>query len=118
MISATPIYDQGALDIFKLALKMVESGDESIPQSLKDYFIKVLVDTKTILQNPDSVSQKFLPESIELAVGLQNTDLVSVIEELDRFEQITPDGAKVFLKNMEVSSVCQNGFSPFAGLIN
>ena len=118
MISAAPTFGTSALDLFRLALTMAQAQNEAIPQSLKEYFIYTLREAKKIAQDPHNIPSNISPEIIELAVDILNGRFNSELEEIEDFNQITPDLAKYLLENMEVTPVYKDRFNPLAGFSN
>jgi len=119
MLAATPKLENNALDLIRLALSMVESGEANIPQSLKEYFSEVLKQAKTIVEDPPAELKSVRPEAIELAIELRAVaELLDNFDKIDSIDCITPPLAKEILMNMEVHSVHQDGFSAFASIAN
>lgn len=117
MLAAAPIIQSNSLDLFKLALFLVESKEQNIPTSLKTYFSEILSQAKSIAKNPASVSRSTSPEAIELAVDIREiADFLQVLENIQTIDAVSPEQAKQILNKMEVSSVYQDGFSSVAEL--
>lgn len=116
MIAAMPVTNNSSLELFKLALTMIQSksNEDLIPQTLTDYFIDILSQATSIAQSPEKIAPGIKPEVIELAVDIaSDDDLLKELEGLTSFEKVTPDVASKILDTMEMPPVCQNGFSSF-----
>jgi len=117
MIATSHAFGDSTLDLFRLALSMLEKGDTNIPVTLKQYFAEILIQAKALAHNPSLVSSDTKPEAIELAVEIREiNDLLEQLDQLDSLDSVPPQLASQLLKKMEVGSVYQNGFNPFAGL--
>jgi len=117
MITAMPVTNNSTLELFKLALTMIQSQEHDIPKTLTDYFIEILTQTTSIIHNSHNVSPDIMPEAIELAVDFSNDEeLLKILDDLNSIEKMTPDVASQLLNKMETPPVCQNGFSSFTGI--
>lgn len=116
MLAAKHAFNQSTLDLFRLALSMVENQETNIPSTLKDYFSDILNEAKMLANDPSKISQETKPEAIELAVEfLAYKDLLSELNDLDNIESVSPAMAKQLLEKMEVDPVRKNGFGAFTG---
>lgn len=116
MLATAHAVRNSALDMFRLALSLIESDEKNIPPSLKQYFAEILEQAKRIAHDPNQVSDKIKPEAIQLAVEIRDIDnFLDDLDRLDGVESVSPAMAKQLLERMEVGSVHQNGFSPFTG---
>ena len=117
MLAATPTVTNNTLDLFKLALAMIENGDTNIPDSLKEYFTEVLIQAKIIANDSNLITHETKPEAIELAVDIREfNEFLQILDNVNSIDNISQETAKNLLDRMEVQSVCQNGFSPITGI--
>ncbi len=117
MLATSHAFNNSTLDLFRLTLTLIESGETNIPTTLKDYFTEILNQAKAIAHDPNLVSNLTKPEAIELAVDVRDIDdFLDQLDQLEGIESVSPEIATQLLKKMEVDSVCQNGFGTFAGL--
>lgn len=105
MLAATPQNSQ-SLELVKLVLSLISSGNDQIPEPLKQHASLVFSQAKSLAEKPSSVTVDILPESINLALEMRLIDELSKeMEEVSDIESITPALANRLLTTMESRSV-------------
>lgn len=98
-----------ALELIKLALSLISSGNVDIPDSLVEHLRHVFEQAKELAIEPHRLQgsdKPFLSESIDLAVELKNDETFSKeVEQVTDYNNISPDLAHRLLMAMENYSV-------------
>ena len=97
------------LEMVRLTLSLIESGETNIPESLKDHLVKVFNEAKILAENPKSLSEQALSDSIQLAVEIKRfKGLSKELNKVSGFDAISPALAQRLRTTMEHHPVCQN----------
>jgi len=103
MLAAASSRSDRALESVKLVL-LLESKQQTCPESLKAYFMSVLRQTVDLLNRPAENASTASPEAISLAVKMSSDDgLRSIIEEIFAQREISSDKAELALNSLEAS---------------
>jgi hypothetical protein len=102
MLAAVPSERGRALELFGLALSMVEAEKSDIPEALKAYFDHVLWQARQLLANPDASVDKLRPEAVQLALDLRdNHELSAAIGDAASINALRKEQAHAVLVAME-----------------
>jgi hypothetical protein len=102
MLAAVPAQETRNLELFQLALRLVEQGRADIPAQLATYFDTVLKQALLLAKDPTAVSGKILPESIQLALELKKVSILrSAVDEANTLSAISRERAKIILESLE-----------------
>lgn len=103
MLAAASSRSDRSLESVKLVL-LLESKQQTCPESLKTYFMSVLQQTVDLLRRPTENASTASPEAVSLAVKMSNDDgLRNVIEEIFEQRKISSDKAEFALNSLEAS---------------
>jgi hypothetical protein len=102
MLAAIPAEETRVLQLFELALRLVGSGSQKVPDQLKTYFDTVLEQARRLANDPTAVSGTILPEAIQLAIDLRDVEeLRNAVDNLSSLAAITPERANAILVSLE-----------------
>ena len=112
MLAAAP-EQSGALELLRLALKLVSSQHEAqISPHYRAYFSRVVREAKQLSQAPTSIDSDFLPESIELALRMRTYSTLSTeLDNVTEIDTVSPELANKLLHDMESSAVYEDQFA-------
>lgn len=109
MLAAAPSPQSDSLELIRLALSMVRSGEPNIPDSLKIYFSTVIEQARTLAGDPSSVQGEVLPEAIDLALEIRSVkEFSDEIERIESVDTLSPGVATKLLSVMEKHPVYQD----------
>ncbi len=109
MLAATQDQQRDSLELVRLALSMVQSGDKKIPESLKDYFSKVLQQARVLAADPSKTEEDILPEAIDLALEIRSVEEFSrELKNVEDVDNLAPEIAGKLLFAMEKRPVYSN----------
>lgn len=106
MLAATSTQSRDSLELVRLALLMISTGNQNISEPLKTYCGQVMAQAREVVDNPSRIDAGILPEAIDLALEIRESE--GLTAEMGRFtsmDNVTPVLAKEILTNMEAHSV-------------
>lgn len=71
MLAAMPSENSRRLELFRLALVLIDRGSGEIPRSLSLHFDNVLHQARILSDNPQAISPEVTPQAVQLASDLR-----------------------------------------------
>lgn len=106
MLRAIPDNTFGNLTLFRLALGLVSRNDSEVPETLKNLVKSIFEEAQELKLHPTAEIVVSNPESIDLALKLQNSDaFASSMKDANSDDLLKPEFATKILDLMGKSSV-------------
>ncbi len=102
MFSAIPSENAKRLELFRLALILVNRGNQEIPAPLSTHFNCVLQQARLLLEDPRTISPEVIPQAVQLANDFRSiAGLKDALEGIERIGDVSPDIADKVLRSLE-----------------
>lgn len=104
MFAAMPTESDRQLELFRLALLLIDRGNNDLPAPLCIHFDRVLEQARSLLADPQSISPEVIPQAVHLAHNLQKVEGLScALSGVQRIRDVSPEIAHKVLRSLEPS---------------
>ena len=102
MLAAMPSENSRRLELFRLALVLIDRGSRNIPNSLLLHFDNVLHQARKLSDNPDAISPQVMPQAVQLANDLRaHEGLRDALDGVNSIGDVSQMVAHKVLQNLE-----------------
>lgn len=102
MFSAVPSENAKRLELFRLALVLINRGTQEVPIPLSTHFNCVLQQARLLLRDPKAISPEVIPQAVQLANDFRSIiGLKDALEGVERISDVSPDIADKVLRSLE-----------------
>lgn len=102
MLAAMPSENSRRLELFRLALLLIDRGNRSLPKPLSLHFDVVLHQARKLSDDPDALSPDVTPQAVQLANDLRVYDgLRDALAGVNSIRDVNPAVAHKVLQNLE-----------------
>lgn len=102
MFAAMPTESDRQLEFFRLALLLIDRGNNDLPEPLCAHFDRVLEQARLLLANPQSISPEVIPQAVHLANDLKMVaGLNDALSGVQRIRDVSPEIAHKVLRSLE-----------------
>lgn len=102
MFAAMPTESDRQLEFFRLALRLIDRGNNDLPAPLRQHFDSVLEQARLLLANPQSISPQVIPQAVHLANDLKSiAGLSDALAGVQRIGDVSPEIAHKVLHTLE-----------------
>ena len=102
MLMAVPSESRSGLELFRLALQLVEQDGARVEAPLADYVRTLVGQAKVLARSPKALASPILPEAIRLAVAIRNSNtLAEALDPIREIGDISPAVAAKLRESME-----------------
>jgi hypothetical protein len=104
MLAAMPSENSRRLELFRLALVLIDRGNSNIPHPLSLHFDSVLHQARKLSDNPHAISPDVTPQAVQLANDLLVYEgLRNALDGVNSLEDVSQAIAHKVLRNLEPS---------------
>lgn len=102
MLAAMPSENSRRLELFRLALVLIDRGNPSIPPPLSRHFDEVLHQARVLSDDPNAISPDVTPQAVQLANDLRVYEgLRDALSGVDTIGDVSQSVAHKVLRNLE-----------------
>jgi hypothetical protein len=102
MFAAMPTESDRQLEFFRLALQLIDRGNNDLPAPLRLHFDSVLAQARLLLADPQSISPQVVPQAVHLANDLKRVEgLSDALADVQRISDVSPEIAHKVLHTLE-----------------
>lgn len=102
MLAAMPSENSRRLELFRLALVLIDRGNYVVPMPLSHHFNAVLHQARKLSDDPHAVSPDVTPQAVQLANDLRAfAGLRDALAGVNSIEDVDPVVAQKVLRNLE-----------------
>lgn len=102
MLAAMPSENSRRLELFRLALVLIDRGNLELPTPLSLHFDAVLHQARKLFDDPDAISPEMKPQAVQLANDLRVYEgLRDALAGVNSIEDVDPAVAHKVLRNLE-----------------
>lgn len=102
MLAAMPSENSRRLELFRLALILIDRGNRDLPEPLSLHFDAVLHQARKLSDDPDAISPDVTPQAVQLANDLRVYEgLREALAGVNSIGDINPAVAHKVLQNLE-----------------
>ncbi|MBE1508359.1 hypothetical protein [Rhizobium viscosum] len=102
MLAAMPSENSRRLELFRLALVLIDRGNDRIPQPLSLHFDCVLHQARLLSDNPHAISPDVTPQAVQLANDLlAYKGLRDALDGVNSLDDVSQAVAHKVLRNLE-----------------
>lgn len=102
MLAAAATEEKRVLELFDLALRLIQKSG-SVPPQLSQHFNAILHQARVLAENPTAVKGDISPEAIQLALQLRDRkNLREAFRNVPDLSSITPEQAGEILSRLAV----------------
>ncbi len=102
MFAAMPTESDRQLEFFRLALLLIDRGNNDLPAPLCLHFDRVLEQARTLLADPQSISPEVIPQAVHLANDLKKVaGLSEALASVQRIGDVSQEIAHKVLRSLE-----------------
>ncbi|UXT60620.1 hypothetical protein FY134_23170 (plasmid) [Agrobacterium fabrum] len=102
MLAAMPSENSRRLELFRLALILINRGSKEIPRPLSLHFDDVLHQARILSDNPKAITPKVTPQAVQLATDFMVYEgLREALTGVNSLGDVSQDVAHKVLQNLE-----------------
>jgi hypothetical protein len=102
MLAAMPSENSMRLELFRLALVLIDRGSHGVPGPLSVHFDDVLHQARVLSDNPSAISSSMAPQAVQLANDLRiHEGLREALEGVNSIGDVSQAVAHKVLLNLE-----------------
>ncbi|MQW89126.1 hypothetical protein [Sinorhizobium saheli] len=102
MLAAMPSETSRRLELFRLALVLIDRGSQEVPLTLSRHFDDVLHQARRLADNSRAISPEMTPQAVQLANELRAYDgLRDALSGVNSIKDVSQATAHRVLRNME-----------------